>query len=302
MYKIQIFEKCNEGGTYATSKKLSNYTEFFVTMGVMNNKISIGVFILVAVALLFVVLHRQDQQMQTKQQDAQIQNDTNPVVERETQIGSTSTTEKRLPSENQEDFVVSPEVNIEQNQVVIEQEQDMQTAMFANGCFWCVEADLQKVNGVITVVSGYADGTNDNPTYENYGRNNHREVVEVTYNAAVVSYGNLVEHILKHGDVTDPNGSFGDRGAEYAPALYYKNEIEQQIAIDVVSAVSASGVYDSLITIEIIPNTVFWKAEEYHQDYAEQNPLKYFYYRTASGRTAFIEKYWGERANVFEFS
>jgi len=189
-----------------------------------------------------------------------------------------------------------------ENEVAITAEPNIQTSLFANGCFWCVESDLQKVPGVKTVVSGYADGTNKKPTYENYDDFGHREVVEVTYDASVVSYGNLVEHILKHGDVTDPDGSFGDRGPEYAPAIYFGNETERKIAVDVIAAVSASNVYGEVVTIKVIPDSQFWIAEDYHQDYAEKNPVKYYYYRTASGRTAFIEKYWGNRATAFEFS
>jgi len=210
-------------------------------------------------------------------------------------------TSKASPQQNKEDTG-----DVEGATVVAttntEQTANIQTAQFANGCFWCVEADLQKVSGVVAVVSGYADGTNENPTYENYGENGHREVVLVTYDATVVSYGNLVEHILKHGDVTDPNGSFGDRGAEYAPALYYSTETEKNIAERIVASVENATVYDGAITIEIIPTAKFWNAEDYHQNYAEKNPIKYFYYRTASGRTAFIETYWGERAEIFEFS
>jgi peptide methionine sulfoxide reductase msrA/msrB len=179
---------------------------------------------------------------------------------------------------------------------------DMQVSMFANGCFWCVEADMEKLAGVKSVVSGYADGRNENPTYKNYDDFGHREVVQVTYDANVISYGNLVEHLLKHGDPTDGEGSFGDRGGEYAPAIYYEDETERQTALGVLQKVEASNVFGDDLEIDVLADTTFWSAEEYHQDYAEKNSLKYLYYRTASGRTAFIEKYWGDDATVFEFS
>ena len=175
-------------------------------------------------------------------------------------------------------------------------------AQFANGCFWCVEADLEKVEGVREVVSGYAGGTTANPTYESYSKEGHREVVFVTYDPKIVSYANLVEHILKHGDPTDSGGSFVDRGVEYSPAIYYKTEEEQNAAKDVIAAIDATGVYEKKVTIPVLQESTFYPAEAYHQDYAQNNPLKYRYYRTASGRSSFIEKHWGNDAPAFTVS
>lgn len=177
-----------------------------------------------------------------------------------------------------------------------------ETAVFGGGCFWCVESDLEKVTGVLRVTSGYAGGTGENPTYEDYGTKGHREVVEVTYDPAVVSYGNLVEHIIKHGDPTDAEGSFYDRGREYAPAIYYKSDEERNIATQVVKAIDSMGVYSKPLTIVVLPESPFWPAEDYHQDYAKKSPLKYAYYRNASGRDAFIQKHWGDAANTFTAS
>jgi peptide methionine sulfoxide reductase msrA/msrB len=174
------------------------------------------------------------------------------------------------------------------------------TAMFANGCFWCVEADLEKVPGVIRVVSGYAGGATENPTYENSAAAGHREVVEVTYDPSVVSYANLVEHIIKHGDPTDTAGSFNDRGPQYAPAIYYATEVEQAEAERVIKAIDNLKVFDAPLPLSVLPTMPFWPAEEYHQDYAKKNPLKYNYYRTGSGRSRFIETTWGDRATRFE--
>lgn len=176
------------------------------------------------------------------------------------------------------------------------------TAVFANGCFWCVEHDLEKVPGVISVVSGYAGGDSTNPTYKNYAAGGHREVVEVTYNPNIVSYANLVEHILKHGDPTDAEGSFYDRGISYTPAVYYETEAEKNAAVAVLAAVEASGKLTKPITVPVLPRSTFFAAEEYHQDYAKKNPIRYNYYRAASGRTKFFEKVWGESAWQFEFS
>ncbi len=176
------------------------------------------------------------------------------------------------------------------------------TALFANGCFWCVEHDLEPVIGVVSVVSGYAGGTSENPTYENYGVSGHREVVLVTYDPSIISYGNLVEHILKHGDPTDADGSFYDRGQQYAPALYFADDAEKAIAEEVVAAVNASGKFAAPLPIALLPRPVFYQAEEYHQDYAKKNPLRYNYYRSASGRTKYITNIWGDDLTQFSFS
>lgn len=173
-------------------------------------------------------------------------------------------------------------------------------ALLANGCFWCVEHDLEEVVGVSKVVSGYAGGTGENPTYENYVGLGYKEVVLVTYDPSKVSYGNLVEHIIKHGDPTDASGSFNDRGLQYAPAIYYENDGEKAEARRVIDAVDAMKVFQDPLPLVLLPTTKFWPAEDYHQDFAKKNPLKYGYYRTGSGRTAFIEKTWGDRASKFE--
>jgi peptide methionine sulfoxide reductase msrA/msrB len=176
------------------------------------------------------------------------------------------------------------------------------TALFGNGCFWCVESDMEKVAGVVSVVSGFAGGRAASPSYQNYADSGHREVVLVTYDANVVSYANLVEHILKHGDPTDAGGSFKDRGVEYAPALYYETEVEAAAARAVVQAVDAVGIFPAPLPIPVLPRPAFYPAEGYHQDYAKKNPLKYSLYRTASGRSAFIERTWGDDATAFTYS
>lgn len=176
------------------------------------------------------------------------------------------------------------------------------TAMFGNGCFWCVEHDLEKVTGVIEVVSGYAGGISNSPTYQDYSKDGHREVVEVTYDPALVSYLRLVEHIIKHGDPTDGDGSFYDRGFQYAPAIYYKNEEEKNQALALLSLIEEAKVFDKPLAVPVLPQTTFYPAEDYHQDYAQNNFIKYSYYRAASGRTKFIEKAWGDDLKKFTYS
>ena len=165
---------------------------------------------------------------------------------------------------------------------------EYKTALFAGGCFWCVEADFEKLTGILKVESGYAGGTTELPTYETYTEGGHREVVEVTYDPAKTSYRSLVEHIIFYSDPTDANGSFADRGAQYAPAIYFDTEEEKRIAEDMVHTVEAKNIYDKPLAIRILPRVKFWRAEEFHQGYAAKNPLRYRAYRVGSGREAFV--------------
>ena len=174
-----------------------------------------------------------------------------------------------------------------------------ETALLAGGCFWSVEYDLEKVAGVIKVTAGYAGGTTEHPTYENYVQGGHREVVEVTYDPKRVSYDNLVEYLIKHTDPTDAGGSFYDRGAEYASVIYYETDEEKKIAEEIVAEIDRKKVYPKPVVTQVIVRSPFWPAEDHHQDYAQKNPLSYAAYRKASGRSAFIEKYWGENKDVF---
>ncbi len=171
-----------------------------------------------------------------------------------------------------------------------------QTLMLAGGCFWCVEADLEKLPGVIEVISGYAGGSTERPTYEDYAEGGHREVVEVRYNPAVVSFAEILIYAMKHMDPTDDDGSFHDRGEYYSPAFYYENDAEKKLIEDLIADVDANGPYEKPLAIDVLPRPQFWPAEGYHQDYYKNgvSSLKYQYYRSASGRDDFIEKHWGD--------
>lgn len=167
------------------------------------------------------------------------------------------------------------------------------TAIFAGGCFWCVEHDFGKISdGLVDVVSGYSGGESENPTYQNYAEGGHREVVEVTYDEAKVSYGTLVEYLLRHIDPTDAGGSFNDRGEQYTSAIYYENEEEKKIAEDIIAKIDAEKVFEKPIVTPVLPKLKFWPAEGYHQDYAKNHALKYGYFRNASGRDAFVKRSW----------
>lgn len=166
---------------------------------------------------------------------------------------------------------------------VAEQVITSDTALFAGGCFWCVEADFEKMYGVGDTISGYAGGTTKNPTYQNYAEGGHREVVEVHYDPAKTNYRKLVEHILQYADPNDTTGSFVDRGPQYSSAIYYANDEEKKIAQEV-----AKG-----LPIPILPRPTFYPAEDYHQDFYKKSPVRYTYYRNASGRNEYIKKHSG---------
>jgi methionine-S-sulfoxide reductase len=162
------------------------------------------------------------------------------------------------------------------------------TLQLAGGCFWCVEHDMRDAAGVSIVVSGYSGGESTTPTYEDH--EGHREVIEVHYDEEKTTYKKLVQYFIDHIDPTDAGGQFGDRGESYRPALYYDDEEERMIAEGVLRELDASHVYDSPSVVDILPRKAFYKAEEYHQDYADKNPLRYNLYRQGSGRQAFIDR------------
>ena len=149
-----------------------------------------------------------------------------------------------------------------------------ETAYFASGCFWCVEAIFESVKGVAEVVSGYAGGPEEDPTYEqvSYGRTGHAEAVEVYYDPEQISFFELVQVFFGSHDPTTLNRQGPDRGRQYRSIAFYRNDEEQKIIRAYIDALEESEVYDSPIVTEITPFTIFYKAEEYHQDYERKNP------------------------------
>lgn len=182
-----------------------------------------------------------------------------------------------------------------------EQNQALITAIFAGGCFWCVEAGYEKLPGVKEAVSGYIGGHIDNPSYKQVssGNSGHIEAVEVHYDPREIDYATLVEALWRQIDPTDGGGSFVDRGAQYRSAIYYSTPAEKQIAEKSRDALAASGRYDKPIATEIIAASKFWPAEAYHQDYYKKNPLRYKYYRHNSGRDQYLERVWGDELKHF---
>jgi peptide-methionine (S)-S-oxide reductase len=170
------------------------------------------------------------------------------------------------------------------------------TAIFAGGCFWCVEQDFEKLHGVFEVESGYTAGWTENPDYASVssGNTGHAEAVKVHYDPEKISYGQLVEYFWRHIDPTARNRQFCDIGTPYRSGIYWQNEAERKVAEASRDALLASGRFTSIHT-ELAPATTFWRAEEYHQDYYRKNPLRYGYYRFACGRDARVAEIWGER-------
>ena len=167
-------------------------------------------------------------------------------------------------------------------------------AVFAGGCFWCIEQDFEKVEGVGDVVSGYSDGEGENPTYQDHSKRGFREVVRVPYDPDVVSYERLVEIFFKSVDPTDDGGQFCDRGHSYTTAVY-ANSAEQMATANKVKGELAETLNDPIVT-PVLPAKPFYEAEGYHQDYAKKNPLRYKYYRTACRRDATVKSIWGPNA------
>jgi len=170
------------------------------------------------------------------------------------------------------------------------------SAVFAGGCFWCVESDFEKAPGVIDIISGYSGGRTKNPTYKSYASSGHREVVFIVYDPTKVTYAGLVEYLLKHIDPTDRTGSFIDKGLQYSSAIYYATPEEKKEAQRVVKAIEAMKVLRGRVSVPILPRQAFWPAEEYHQDYHDSNASKYASYRATCGRDVFVQKLWGAAA------
>lgn len=162
------------------------------------------------------------------------------------------------------------------------------TLILAGGCFWCVEHDLREAVGVTEVLSGYSGGSSTTPTYENHS--GHREVVEVSYDEQKTSYKKLLQYFIDHIDPTDNGGQFGDRGESYTTAIYYENDEEKAIALNVIQELDDSNVYDSMSKVEVLERKPLYVAEEYHQNYADKNPAHYYMYRQGSGREGFVQQ------------
>ena len=173
---------------------------------------------------------------------------------------------------------------------------DLRTAVFAGGCFWCMEPPFEKLPGVTSVESGYTGGTKEDPTYKevSYGNIGHVEAVRITYDETKITYDDLLEVFWRNIDPTDAKGQFVDQGNSYLSAIFAANDKQRVSAEESKAKLEQSMRFDKPIVTPIRDASTFYLAEEYHQDYYKKNPLKYKYYRYRSGRDQFIAAKWGD--------
>lgn len=174
-------------------------------------------------------------------------------------------------------------------------EDAMETAIFAGGCFWCMEPAFEALEGIRSVAAGYTGGTSPNPTYEDVssGATGHVEAVQIVYDPSKVTYEQLLDIFWQNIDPTQADGQFADRGSQYRTAIFYSTQEQQRLAEASKAALAASGKFTQPIVTEIVPAAPFYPAEDYHQEYYKKNPLRYKLYKAGSGRQEFLKKTWG---------
>jgi peptide-methionine (S)-S-oxide reductase len=167
---------------------------------------------------------------------------------------------------------------------------DTKTAIFAGGCFWCVEDAFDQVNGVTETISGYAGGTKPNPNYGSH--EGYVEAVKVTYDPGKVTYAKLLDHYWRNIDPFDPDGQFCDKGSAYRTVIFVGNDAEKELAETTKEDIAKR--YKQEVATEIRPVTTFTAAEDYHQDYHNTNPVSYKYYKWGCGRAQRLAEIWGK--------
>ena len=170
-----------------------------------------------------------------------------------------------------------------------------ETALLAGGCYWCIEADFEKLEGVKEAISGFAGGHTENPTYKQVsaGGTGHIEVVEVIYDPKVINYSQILDYFWKHIDPTRDDGQFCDNGPSYRPAIFY-TEAQKDLTIASKENIEKTKPFSDPIKVELIEASTFYAAEDYHQDYFKKNPIRYRYYRHGCGRDKRVEQLWGQ--------
>ena len=170
---------------------------------------------------------------------------------------------------------------------------ESEEAIFAGGCFWCLEHDLEKLDGVVSAESGYSGGDLINPTYQDHS--GHQEVVKVIFDSDIINYKDLLKQYWVNIDPFDNNGQFCDRGDSYKPVIFTSNQEQKRDAKESQETISVGlNIPLEQLKVDIVESKVFWLAENYHQDFAVKNPLKYNFYRTSCGRDNRLKKVWGE--------
>ena len=171
-------------------------------------------------------------------------------------------------------------------------------ATFAGGCFWCVEADFDKIDGVVSTTSGYIGGTVANPTYEQVSAKTtgHAEAVEIVFDPKKVSYEKLVEHFWRTIDPTTKDRQFCDAGSPYRTAIFVHDAAQLKVVEASRAALDKSKPFKEPIVTQVVMAGPFYPAEGYHQDYYKKNPVRYKYYRTSCGRDSRLTELWGDKA------
>jgi len=180
----------------------------------------------------------------------------------------------------------------------VQAEQQKAEAIFAGGCFWCMEPPFDKLPGVIATISGYTGGTKKNPTYQQVssGRTGHAESVKVVYDPTVISYQQLLDVYWVNVDPLAVDRQFCDHGDQYRTAIFYLNDEQKRLALASKKKLEESGRFDQPIATQIVPAGKFYPAEDYHQDYYKKNPIRYKFYRYNCGRDQRLEQLWGDMA------
>jgi peptide-methionine (S)-S-oxide reductase len=179
------------------------------------------------------------------------------------------------------------------------QDKHLETAIFAGGCFWCVESDFDKVPGVVSTTSGYTGGHTEHPSYHEVsaGGTGHAESVEIKFDPKVVSYRKLLDVYWHSIDPTTKDRQFCDAGTQYRTAIFYLSDEQKRLAEQSKAEIERTKPFKAPIVTEIVKAGTFWPAEEYHQDYYKKNPLRYHFYREGCGRDARVKALWGKSAD-----
>ena len=176
----------------------------------------------------------------------------------------------------------------------------LETTILAGGCFWCIEADYEKLPGVIEVVSGYAGGHADNPTYKqvSMGGTGHIEVVKITFDTSKITYSKILDYYWRHIDPTRDDGQFCDTGSQYRPAIFYNDDRQKAAALASIQRIEKIKPFTAPLKVELIEAKIFYPAEDYHQDYYKKNSYRYKFYRYSCGRDARINELWGDNGQA----
>lgn len=176
-------------------------------------------------------------------------------------------------------------------------DQRLEKAIFAGGCFWCMEEAFEGVEGVVSVTSGYTGGHKANPDYEEVsaGMTGHAESVEIVFEPAKVNYAKLLEVFWRNIDPTTPDRQFCDGGNQYRSAIFYQNETQKRLAEESKRTVERTKPFKGPIVTQLVPASAFYAAEDYHQDFYKKNPIRYKFYKYNCGRAQRLEELWGKK-------